>query len=108
MSELCYRTTGTLLPSTHNHGSVPINAIYVTAVLVYSAVAIFTDRIGVGNHKVFIMDIKLDSILGDVYPHILPATRRLLNCASDRIKNNYIGSQSAIQQAPYLQETPRY
>jgi hypothetical protein len=90
MSELCYRTTGTLLPPTHNRGSVPINAIYGTVGLVCSAVAILPDRMGVGDHKVFIMDIESDCILGDVFPHVLPAMRRLLNYASDRIKNNYI------------------
>ena len=90
MSELCYRTTGTLLPPTHNRGSVPIDAIYGTAGLVCSAVAILPDRMGVGNHKVFIIDIESDSILGDVFPHILPSARRLLNCTLDRIKNNYI------------------
>jgi hypothetical protein len=90
MSELCYHTTGTPLPPTHNRGSVPINAIYGTVGLVCSAVALLPDRIGVGDHRVFIMHIKSDSILGDMFPHVLLATRRLLNCASDRIKNNYI------------------
>jgi hypothetical protein len=90
MSELCYRTTVTPLPPTQNRGSVPIDAIYGTAGLVCSDVALLPDRMGVGDHRVFIMDIELDSILGDVFPHVLPATRRLLNCALDRIKNNYI------------------
>jgi hypothetical protein len=66
------------------------DAIYGTAGLVCSAVAILPDRMRVGDHKVFIMDIELDSILGDVFPHVLPAARRLLNCALDRFKNKYI------------------
>jgi hypothetical protein len=90
MSELCYRTTGTPLPPTHNRGSVPINAIHGTAGLVCSALALLPDRIGVGNHRVFIMNIKSDSILGDVFPHVLPTTRKLLNYVLDHIKNNYI------------------
>jgi hypothetical protein len=90
MSELCYHTTGTPLPPTHNRGSVPINAIYGTVGLVCSAVALLPDRMGVGDHRVFIMDIELDSILGDVFPHVHPGARRLLNCALDHIKNNYI------------------
>jgi hypothetical protein len=36
------------------------------------------------------MDIEFDSILGDVFPHLLPAARCLLNCVSNCIKRNYI------------------
>jgi hypothetical protein len=90
MSELCYRTTGTPLPPTHNRGSVSIDALYSTAGPVCSAVALLPDRMGVDNNRVFIMDIELDSILGDVFPHVLPAARRLLNCALDHIENKYI------------------
>ena len=90
MHELCQGTMGIPLPPTHSNGRMPIDAIYATAGLVCTAVALLPDRMGVGNHRVFIMDIESDSILGNVFPHVLPAVSRLLNCASNSIKRNYI------------------
>ncbi len=45
---------------------------------------------GVGDHRTFIVDITLELILGDVFPRVIPASSRLLNCKSDKIKNSYI------------------
>ena len=90
MSKVCKRTTGIPLPPTHSRGSVPIDAVYSTAGLVCLAVALLPDGLGVGDHKVFVLDIESNSIIGDVFPHVLPAACRVLNCASDRIKQNYI------------------
>ncbi len=58
--------------------------------LVCSAVALLPDGLGVGDHKVFVSDIESNSIIGDVFPHLLPAACCVLNCASGRIKQNYI------------------
>jgi hypothetical protein len=86
MSEVCRRTTGIPLPQTHSRRSVLIDAVYSTAGLVCLAVALLPDGLGVGDHKVFVLDIESDSIIGDFFPHVLPAACRVLNCASDRIK----------------------
>ena len=89
MSKICRRTTGISLPPTHHRGSVPINAIFAMAGLVCLAVALLPDGMGVSYHRVFVEDIESDSIIGNVFPHILPAASQLLNCISDRIKSNY-------------------
>ena len=90
LSEVCRRTTGSFLPPTHSRGSVPIDAGFSTAGLICSAVTLLPGGEGVGDHRMFVFDIESDSLLGDVFPHVLPAASRLLNCASDRIKQNYI------------------
>jgi hypothetical protein len=90
MSELCLRITGSRLPSTHIRGSVPIDTIYATAGVSGKAVTLLPHRSGVGDHRVFVIDVSSESILGDVFPRVIPASRRLLNCASDRIKASYI------------------
>jgi hypothetical protein len=90
MHELCQCITGLPLPHTHIHGSVPIDAVFCTAGIEGVAVALLPSRIGIGDHRVFMVGITSASMLGDVFPQVIPATGWLLNCASDRIKNNYI------------------
>jgi hypothetical protein len=42
------------------------------------------------DHRVFVLDFASETILGNVFPWVIPLSRRLLNCASDKIRNNYI------------------
>jgi hypothetical protein len=90
MTEICYRTTGKHLPPTHRRGSTPIDAVFGTAGLVCSAASLLPCNKGVGDHRVFIVDITSESILGDVFPRVIPPSCRLLNCKSNKIKNSYI------------------
>jgi hypothetical protein len=89
--KLCQQTMGVPLPPTNSCGRIPTDAIYATAGLVCSAMALLPDRMGVGNHKVFIMDIKSDTILGDVFPWVFSAASLLLNCTSNCIKRIILG-----------------
>jgi hypothetical protein len=89
MSEMCSWTTGILLPPTHARGSTPIDAVYGTAGLFCSSVALLPGRVGVGDHQVFIVDILSKSILGNAFPRVIPIARRLLTYSSDKIRNNY-------------------
>ena len=89
MTELCQRITGDRLPATHSRGRTPINAIYGTAGIQGAAAALLSCNEGIGDHRVFVLDITSESILGDVFPRVLPAKSRLLNCASDKMKGGY-------------------
>jgi hypothetical protein len=90
MSELCLWIMGSRLSNTHIPGSVPIDAVFATAGISSTAVMLLPYRVGVGNHRVFLLDINSDTLLEDVFPCVIPVARRLLNCASDWIKKNYI------------------
>ena len=90
MKEVCHWTKGIPLPPTHNCGTVPIDAVFGTAGLIVTSVALLPIRTGVGDHRVFLIDVPSDSILGDVFPRVIPAAGCLLNCESDKIKSNYI------------------
>ncbi len=90
LQEMCHRTTGRCLPPTHTRGRVPIDAVYGTAGLQCTVVALLPGRAGVGDHRVLIVDIDSETILGGVFPRVIPITGRLLNCASDKIRNNYV------------------
>ena len=90
MTEICYWTTGELLPPTHSRGSTPIDAVFGTAGLECSAASLLPFNVGVGNHRVFIVDITLESILGNVFLRVFPESSCLLNCKSDKIHKRYI------------------
>ncbi len=89
MTELCQWITGGRLPATHTRGSTPIDAVYATAGIHGTSVALLPCNEGIGDHRVFVLDITSASVLGDIFPQVLPAKCRLLNCASDRMKHCY-------------------
>ena len=97
MTEICYRTTGELLSPTHSRGSTPINAVFGTAGLVCSAASLLPFNVGTGNHRV----------LGNVFPRIIPASSRLLNCKSNKIKKSYIAVLNQLSNRhPIFQKLP--
>jgi hypothetical protein len=89
MPEVCGKTTGVALPPTHLRGSVPIDGVFTTSGLDCLAVTLLPSRTGVGDHLVFLLNFRSSSILGDVLPKVIPASRRLLNWASDKIRFGY-------------------
>ena len=36
------------------------------------------------------VDIESPTVIGDIFPQVIKASSRLLNCASDKIKQNYV------------------
>jgi hypothetical protein len=54
------------------------------------AITQLPSRVGKGDNWVFVLDFASETILGDVFPQVIPLARCLLNCASDKIRNNYI------------------
>jgi hypothetical protein len=85
MTEICHRKTDKLLPPTHSRGCIPINTVFGTVGLACSAVSLLPFNVGVGDHHIFIVDITSKSILGKVFPLVIPASSHLLNCTSDKI-----------------------
>jgi hypothetical protein len=53
-------------------------------------VALLPSIAGVGDHRVCLIDVSSDSIVGDVFPRVISAAGCLLNCKSNKIKSNYI------------------
>jgi hypothetical protein len=90
MGKTCQQTTGAMLPATHSQGRNPIDAVFYTAGLVCTAVTLLPSRVGVGDHQVFVLDFVSETILGNEFPRLIPLSHRHLNCASDKIRNNYI------------------
>jgi hypothetical protein len=60
MKEVCHLMTGIPLPPTHNHGTVPIDAVFGTAGLMVTSVTLLPSQAGVGDHRVFLIDMSSD------------------------------------------------
>ncbi len=72
LSKMCYRTSGAMLPPTHMRSCTPIDAIFGTAGLSCTTTALLPGQVGVGNHRVFLVDIASETILGNVFPQGIP------------------------------------
>jgi hypothetical protein len=90
MSKRCNQITDTLLPSICISSRTPINAAFSTPSLLGSAAGLLPRRVGAGDHRAFIVGVESGSMLSDVFPWIILATHRLLKCALDCIKHNFI------------------
>jgi hypothetical protein len=90
LSKMCYRTTVVMLPPTHTCGRVPIDAAFGTAGVSCTAAALLPGQVRVGDHWVFLVDIALETILSNVFPRVIPIASRLLNCTSNKIRNQYM------------------
>ena len=44
---------------------------------------------GIGDHRAFILDFNTASVLGTLFPRVLPHQGRQLNCHCERIRDNY-------------------
>jgi hypothetical protein len=89
MGKTCQQTTGEMLPATHYQRRNPIDAVFCTAGLVCTAITLLPSRVGMGDHRFFILDLASETILGNVFPWVIPLACCLLNGASDKIRNNY-------------------
>ncbi len=103
MTELCFCTTGICLWSTHTHGWTLVNAVFVASGLVCMAVTLLPSLVGVGDHRVFILDIDSRSLLGRCvsmrHSNVMPSSELHIRLYQDKL---YIGPQSTAKQASTL------
>jgi hypothetical protein len=59
------------IPPTFRDGTIPINAIFATASIECVNTYILPHKVGVGNHRCFIVDFTLSSIIGTKFPNII-------------------------------------
>ena len=102
MREVCHKVTGEPLPATHLRGRLPIDGVFCTAGAECTAATLLPPRAGVGDHRVFLLDFASETIIGDIFPRVVPISRRLLNCSSDKIKRNYIEVLSQLTTRPRI------
>ena len=88
MKEQCRQVTGQKLPGTHVRGTKPIDGIYATTGVVCLNAKLLQKYRGVGDHRCFIVDFSSSSVIGDVFPRVVPAAGRKLT-DNDRHRGAY-------------------
>jgi hypothetical protein len=81
-SKQCLQCTGIHIPPTFKDGTIPINAIFVTAGIECIDAYILPHKGGMGNHRCFIVDFISSSIIGTKFPNIVRCSARKLHCKS--------------------------
>ncbi len=89
LSEQCLQCTGIHIPPTFRDGTIPIDAIFVTAGIECINVYTLLHKGGVGNHRCFIVDFTSSSIIRTKFPNIVWCSARKLHCKLTRLVQSY-------------------
>jgi hypothetical protein len=87
--ELCWKHTGKPVSPTHCSGSAPIDGIFATSGMDCVNAFILPHYGGIGDHRCFIMDISLDSMIGTSFQNIVRCAAQKLHCSSTRMIKVY-------------------
>ncbi len=78
MNEVILDYTGEKLGPTYFRGSIPIDRIWATPDIQIANACVMPAGYGIGDHRLFVVDFVLSSLIGDSTTHIQrPAVRRL-------------------------------
>lgn len=89
MSEVVGDFTGQRLGATYFRGSKPIDAVWATKDIEVTGASVMPAGYGIGDHRLFIVDFTLESLIGNAPPKIVRAAARRLNTKIPRIANAY-------------------
>jgi hypothetical protein len=79
-SEKCLGCTGMHIPLTFRDGIMPINAVYATAGIECVNAYILPHKGGIGDHRCFIIDFSLLSVIGMRFQNNVQCTARRPHC----------------------------
>jgi hypothetical protein len=89
MTEQCKQVLGHESPNSHVDGSSPITGIFATSGVVSCNVFQSAHRYGLGDHRVFIIDIDLTSLIGDEFPQVVRLPGRKLQAKRYHLRKSY-------------------
>lgn len=90
MREVVGDFTGKRIGATYFRGSTPIDAIWATPDVEIVGACVMPCGFGVGDHRLFIVDIRTDSIVGVKPPRVIRAAARRLNTKIPRVMEKYV------------------
>ncbi len=88
-SKQCLGCTGRHILPTFRDGIMPINAMYATAGIECVNAYILPHKGGIGDHRCFIIDFSLSSVIGTRFQKIVQCAARRLHCKSTRLVQTY-------------------
>ena len=89
MSEVVGEFTGKQLGATYFRGSKPIDAVWATRDIEVTGASVMRAGFGIGDHRLFVVDFRLESMIGNAPPKIVRAAARRLNTKIPRIADKY-------------------
>ena len=89
MNEVVGTLTGKKIGATFFRGSNPIDAVWATPDIVVVGACVMTERYGVGNHRLFVLELLKSSMIGQTPPQIIHSGARQLNTKITSTKENY-------------------
>jgi hypothetical protein len=84
------------VPNSHFRGTGKISTIFGSPGLVEGHAMCYLHWYGVGDHRVFLLEISAASLFGGDYPKIARPSSRLLTCKITRIRRKYCTSLSKL------------
>jgi hypothetical protein len=88
-SKPCLQCTGIHIPPTFRDGTILIDANFATARIECVNAYILPHKGGVGNHRCFIVNFTLSSIIKTKFPNIVRCSAQKLHCKSTRLVQSY-------------------
>ena len=79
-NEQCLGCTGMHIPPAFRDGVMPINAMYAMARIECVNVHILSRKGGIGDHRCFIIDFSLPSVIGTRFQNSVRCTVRRFHC----------------------------
>ena len=92
MTERCKDILGHESPNSHFRGSLPISGIFSTSGV--NCVNVFQSAhgAGIGDHRLFVMDIDLASMIGEDFPKLVRLPGRKLQASKYHPRKSYVKS----------------
>ena len=92
MKDVCEELLGHRSPNSHQSGSLPISGIFTTQGVACSAVFESAHGFGLGDHRLFAIDIDLTSLIESDFPQVVRQPGRKLQAKKYRRRRQYNAS----------------
>ena len=92
MREVCREILGRKSPNSHHSGSLPITGIFATSGLACSHVLQSGHNFGIGDHRLFVLDVNLASLVGHEFKKLVRLPGRKLQTSSYKSTKAYCAS----------------
>ena len=90
MREVVGEFTGRQLGATFFRGSKPIDGVWATPDVRVTGACAMPCGFGIGDHKLFVVDFNLESLVGQAPPRVIRAAARRLNTKLPQVTQRYI------------------
>jgi hypothetical protein len=89
MTEKCKEVLGHESPNSHSTGSLPISGVFATSEIIVRHVFQSAHGGGIGDHRLFVVDVDLSSMIGEDFPQLVRMPGRKLQTKRKSSRKTY-------------------